>query len=115
MSISEGLTVLDGWCALYGAKANGWLNFQDKDVDIDSCIDMQEYLHYDNPLNGFLHVIVPSRLIAIKRPMDLSKISSEASRPWADLDGRQTILQSRVLRRYPWTRLRGASPCSLRQ
>ena len=60
----ENLTVHDGWRAISQANANGWLNFQDEEKDPDSCIDMQEYEHYDNPLNGFLHVIIPSQLIA---------------------------------------------------
>jgi hypothetical protein len=85
MSIGEGLTVIDGWRALHGAKANGWLNFQDDDVDIDSCIDMQEYLHYDRPFNGALHVIVPSRLLAFQSPARLDHSSSAS--PWRDCGG----------------------------
>jgi hypothetical protein len=90
MSVGEGLTAADGWRALHRAKANGWLNFQDDEIDVDSCIDMQEYQHYDNPLNGYLHVIIPSRLIAFSNPSNLSELSAGGSdAPWLDVDGRR--------------------------
>ena len=90
MSVGEGLAAADGWRALHRAKANGWLNLQDEEVDIDTCIDMQEYQHYDNPLNGYLHVIIPSRLIAFSTPSNLSELSAGGSDvPWLDVDGRR--------------------------
>jgi hypothetical protein len=90
MSVGEGLTTADGWRALHRAKTNGWLNFQVDEVDIDSCIDMHEYQHYDNPLNGFLHVIIPSQLIAFSTPSNLSELSAGGSNaPWLDVKGRR--------------------------
>ena len=89
MSVGEGLTVQDGWRALHQAKANGWVNFEDEEVDVDSCIDMQEYQHYDNPLNGYLHVIIPSRLVAISTPSNLVSMSEASNGQWLDLEGRR--------------------------
>jgi hypothetical protein len=88
MSAGEGLTVLDGWRALVRAKSNGWINFRDEDIDIDVCIDVQEYQHYDNPLNGYLHVIVPARLIAFAAPSNLSEFAA-SSGAWIDVDGQR--------------------------
>ena len=62
---------MDGWRAIHAAKAHGWIDFQQEEVDIDRCIDIQEYLHYDSPVNGVLHVIIPSELIAFQCPADL--------------------------------------------
>ena len=89
MSVGEGLTVHDGWRALYQAKANGWLHLHDEEVDIDSTIDVQEYQHYDNPLNGYLHVIIPSRLIAISAPSNLVCMSATSNGQWLDVDGQR--------------------------
>jgi protein-tyrosine phosphatase len=36
-----------------------------------SGFDVDEYMHYDDPLNADLHVIVPGKLIAMKGPVDL--------------------------------------------
>ncbi len=46
----------------------GWVNMLDP---CDACIDMEEYLHYDNAANGDLRMLVPSKLIAIKCPSDV--------------------------------------------
>ena len=89
ISVCEGLTVHDGWRAISRAKTNGWLNFQDEETDIDSCIDMQEYQHYDNQLNGFLHVIIPSRLIAFQCPSNLSDIAADNNGQWLDSEGQR--------------------------
>ncbi len=89
MSFSEGSTILDGWRALHQAKMNGWVDFEKEEVDIE-CIDMQEYQHYDNPLNGILHVIIPSRLIAFQAPVNLERLSSEYGQGhYLDVDGRR--------------------------
>jgi hypothetical protein len=85
------LTVIDGWRAIHNAKTNGWLDFKKEEVDIDRCIDMQEYLHYDNPANGVLHVIVPSQLIAFRCPTNLSAFQSapDANCHWLDVGGQR--------------------------
>ena len=88
-SAGEGLTVHDGWRGLYRAKANCWLNFRDEPSDSGACLDMQEYLHYDNPLNGCLHVIIPSRLIAFQCPCNLSDLAPDNNGQWHDTEGRR--------------------------
>ena len=57
------LRLQDCWEALGKGLELSWVDFDDFDYD--------EYMHYDNPLNGDLHVIVPDKLIAIKGPIDL--------------------------------------------
>ncbi len=56
------LSVLDCWGGLAKAQALGWTKWY----------DMLEYSHYDNPLEGDLHTIVPGKLIAFKGPRSLS-------------------------------------------
>ena len=75
----------DCWRAIHLAKHHGWIDFLNQDVDPETCIDMEEYQHYDSPANGDLHVIVPSKLIAIRPPHDLSPDAhTGAARTWAD-------------------------------
>ena len=69
---AEELTIFDCWEALHCGKAQGWLDFTSETPDPDRCIDMEEYVHYDSPANGKLHVIIPSRLIAFPCPSDLA-------------------------------------------
>jgi hypothetical protein len=45
------------------ARSLGWMDQ----------IDLEEYAHYDNPLEGDLHWIVPNKLIAFKGPHSLPK------------------------------------------
>ena len=90
-------TVFDCWHAIDRAKCLRWLDFGKKFVDIDSSIDMQEYLHYDSQLNGGLHVIVPSKLLVFKCPSDhplrrRSSADDTAAKPaggrlWRDVKG----------------------------
>ena len=56
------LTVLDCWHGLWRAQNLGWT----------ATYDMLEYSHYDNPLEGDLHEVVPGKLIAFKGPRTLS-------------------------------------------
>jgi cell division cycle 14 len=37
-------------------------------------IDMEEYIHYDNLLNGDLHEVVPGKFVALKGPRDLGAL-----------------------------------------
>jgi cell division cycle 14 len=55
------LTLLDCWGGFARAIALGWL----EEIDLD------EYAHYDNPLEGDLHWTVPGKLIAFKGPRSL--------------------------------------------
>jgi hypothetical protein len=91
-SIAESLTLRDCWEAVHCAKAQGWIDFVSNDPDIDRCIDMEEYMHYDNPANGGLHVIIPSRLIAFPRPSAMPKDPETGEAPqWRDAGGQRSF------------------------
>ena len=55
------LSLVDCWGGLARAMSLGWIEQ----------IDFEEYAHYDNPLEGDLHWIVPNKLIAFKGPRSL--------------------------------------------
>eukprot|EP00291_Cryptomonas_curvata_P024841 CAMPEP_0172172926 /NCGR_PEP_ID=MMETSP1050-20130122/12735_1 /TAXON_ID=233186 /ORGANISM="Cryptomonas curvata, Strain CCAP979/52" /LENGTH=416 /DNA_ID=CAMNT_0012844555 /DNA_START=150 /DNA_END=1400 /DNA_ORIENTATION=- len=81
-------SLVDSWEALHCGKMQGWLDFERAEPDIDRCIDMEEYIHYDNPANGKLHVIIPSRLIAFPCPSDLEVDEESGEAPqWLDMAG----------------------------
>jgi hypothetical protein len=65
---SDCISVHDCWRAMSHAKGLEWIDFTTSEVDIDRCIDMQEYHHYDNIINGSLHVLVPSQLLVFASP-----------------------------------------------
>jgi hypothetical protein len=59
----------------------GWLKLNSKfqfsvrrqspsEIDLDT-IDMEEYVHYDSPVNGNLHVLVPEKLLVFNCPTEL--------------------------------------------
>jgi hypothetical protein len=73
-------TMADCWAALQRAATLGWLDFGD--TPSEDAIDMTERLHYDNPANGELHVVVPNRLLAFPSPHDLPD-----GRDWQDEAG----------------------------
>ena len=64
------LTLLDCWQGLARAKSMAWI---EKPVQqgIWGKIILEEYEHYENPLNGDLHIVVPDRFVAFKGPKDL--------------------------------------------
>jgi cell division cycle 14 len=68
--------LLDCWRAIFHSKQIGWI---DK-------FDMEEFMHYDNPLEGDLHTIIPGKLIAFKGPkaMPMPQL-------YRDRDGRRTF------------------------
>jgi hypothetical protein len=78
------IAVQDCWRALKHAHHLGWVDFTSGDADVDRCIDMQEYLHYDSPANGSLHVVVPGKLLAFTCPRD---IASSLGASWSDEGG----------------------------
>ena len=55
------LELIDCWRGLELAKSLGWLK----------SFDIHEYLHYNNVLEGDLHIVVPERIIAMKGPLQL--------------------------------------------
>ena len=89
MSFDSNVTVHSCWSSLYRATAQcGWLSIPSC-LDVSSVhaeysdsIDMEEYAHYDNPLNGGFHVVVPGEIIAFECPADLPGGAS-----WADEQG----------------------------
>jgi hypothetical protein len=85
-SISEHdgfMTVMDCWKALYHAKSLGWLDMS-KDPDIHHAahpdsfpvagkpMDLDECIHYSDPVNGDLHSVIPGKLIFFANPTNLS-------------------------------------------
>ena len=77
---ADNLVVNDLWSALQHACAScGWLKIDSKhflsvrreDPTRGDAIDMAEYVHYDSPINGYLHVLVPEKLLVFNCPEDL--------------------------------------------
>ena len=85
------LAVSDCWSALHHAFARcGWLDLEYRHFlgskparkgDNDA-LDMREYVHYDSPLNGGFHAIVPDKLFVFDCPADLPDCT-----PWVDAGG----------------------------
>ena len=67
------LTLEDCWGGLAKGIDKGWLALpSSSDEDYRwGLIDVDEYGHYDDPLNGDLHEVVPGKFIAFKGPVDL--------------------------------------------
>ena len=107
------LRLQDCWEALGKAADLDWFA-------LDDGFDYEEYMHYDDPRNGDLHVIVPNRLIAMKGPMDLPdgrlwRDTPQGSRDFAPVHVAQVLRDfdvSAVVRlneaRYEATALRAA-------
>ena len=83
------LTVMDCWRGLVKGMELGWLELPTTEEFLWGAIDIDEYDHYDNPLNGFLHVIIPSRLIAFQCPSNLSDIAADNNGQWLDSEGQR--------------------------
>jgi cell division cycle 14 len=64
------LTLLDCWSALARGKAMGWID-KPTTPGVWGRIILEEYDHYEDPLNGDLHIVVPDRFVAFKGPKDL--------------------------------------------
>ena len=66
------LSLTDCWRGLVKGMEQGWLKLPSSLSDFRwGEIDIDEYEHYDNPLNGDMHEVVPGKLIAFKGPRDL--------------------------------------------
>ena len=90
---NDQLDVWDCWSALYHVHSTCcWLKLNPilelslqrnihREIEKDS-IDMEEYVHYDSPLNGNMHVLVPEKLLVFNCPSDLQEGAL-----WADFDG----------------------------
>ena len=68
-----GLTLADCWGGLAKGIEMGWIDLPSSASEsyLWGSIDADEYEHYDNPLNGDLHEVVPGKFIAFKGPVDL--------------------------------------------
>jgi len=66
------LTIQDCWGSLIRAKELKWIEQpQARDQSTWGLIDADDYLHWDNPFNGDLHMVVPGKFVAFKGPSDL--------------------------------------------
>ena len=70
------LQVVDCWNGIRQAKQIGWID----------AFDIEEYVHYDNPLEGDLHTIIPGKLIAFKGPKSVG-----GDQMYEDLNGQRTF------------------------
>ena len=68
-----GLTLEDCWGGLAKGIEQGWVDLPSSpDEDYRwGLIDVDEYAHYDDPINGDLHEVVPGKFIAFQGPVDL--------------------------------------------
>ena len=71
------LTLMDCWQGLKRGIALGWVDMPSEEPGAKDflwgAIDIDEYNHYDNPLNGDLHFVVPGKFVAFKGPRDLGE------------------------------------------
>jgi len=66
------LTLEDCWRGLERGKAAGWIRRPSGPAPwLWGRIDMRAYSHWDDPLNGDLHMVVPGKLVALRGPRDL--------------------------------------------
>ncbi len=66
------LTLQDCWGAIVRAMKLGWVDVPSSLDDYQwGRIDVDEYEHYDDPLNGDLHEVVPGKFLAFQGPQDL--------------------------------------------
>jgi cell division cycle 14 len=66
------LTLEDCWGAIVKAMELGWIGLPASMDDYQwGCVDVDEYAHYDDPLNGDLHEVVPGKFLAFQGPQDL--------------------------------------------
>jgi hypothetical protein len=66
------LSLLDCWLALARSLSLGWVEMY----------DMAEYVHYDNPLEGDMHWIIPDKLLAFRCPRQVPP-----PKTYVDIDG----------------------------
>ena len=71
-------SVNDCWRALSHARTLGWLLARGihvaphaSDLRKDYALEVEEMLHYANPMNGNIHMVVPSKIICFPAPADL--------------------------------------------
>ena len=75
-----GLAIADCWAGLRRAIENSWLAYPSKlSPSIWGKIDIEEYRHYDSPLNGDVHEVVPGKFIAFSGPRKLDGLYHDDS------------------------------------
>ena len=67
------LTLEDCWGGLCKGIQHGWIDLPSSPDEsyLWGLVDVDEYAHHDDPLNGDLHEVVPGKFIAFKGPVDL--------------------------------------------
>ena len=67
-----GLSVADCWRGLARGVGLGWVGMPTAGApQVWGRVDLDEYRHYDSPLNADLHEVVPGKMVAFKGPADL--------------------------------------------
>jgi cell division cycle 14 len=66
------LTLADCWAGFARGKANKWISVSTpEETTLYGQVDVEEYEHYDQPLNGDLDEVIPGKFVAFKGPKDL--------------------------------------------
>eukprot|EP00292_Cryptomonas_paramecium_P012027 CAMPEP_0113664782 /NCGR_PEP_ID=MMETSP0038_2-20120614/1932_1 /TAXON_ID=2898 /ORGANISM="Cryptomonas paramecium" /LENGTH=298 /DNA_ID=CAMNT_0000580045 /DNA_START=76 /DNA_END=969 /DNA_ORIENTATION=+ /assembly_acc=CAM_ASM_000170 len=66
------LSIADCWRGLAQGVRFGWVKSKfNSNPDKPMKVNLQVYEHFDNPLNGDLHEVVPDALIAFASPVDI--------------------------------------------
>ena len=65
-----GLTLLDCWRGLEKGRDHAWVRHA-RGGELWGQIHIDEYRHYDSPINGDVHEVVPGKFVAFKGPKDL--------------------------------------------
>ena len=60
------LLIEDCWGGLFRAKSLGWVDFR------PGGFDLEDYDHFDHPLQADMHEVVPGKFVAMKGPKDLT-------------------------------------------
>jgi cell division cycle 14 len=65
------LHLIDCWRGLEKGQALGWIRYASSGY-MWGRIDVEQYSHYDNGVNGNLHHVVPGKFVAFQGPQDLA-------------------------------------------
>ena len=69
------LSLEDCWRGLLKGKQLGWISYSSSLEEPWGMIHIQEYIHYDNPLNADMHEVIPGEFLAFSGPRDLGAVS----------------------------------------
>jgi hypothetical protein len=88
----DDFTLEDCWVSIHHSKMLGWLDLDlpasalhpqaNHDSTPVPSLDIDEYLHYDDPINGNFHFLIPDRLLLFHEPHPTSD-----GRAWEDVGG----------------------------